>query len=300
MKSHRSEGVICLDGPCGLVYQIGIIACTVYEDESFRYEFTPNWQVIDLLEPPDFQGVPGFDLNARKEVYVRENITPTFISERAPSENRENLWQLLDDVGLDYLDKVEWLVRTNTRYIGDKLYVCAVESNGAKCESATSGSIASEPATSNTAISNAAASNNEISAEITEIVGVAQNSMAAELAILKRLCAGKPLMLKGQALNSEARCALHATLRALLEKTFAYREVKRKEGVQRAAKQGRVAGRKRKAIDILVLAETLEMYEAGTLDVLAATKRLGISKATFYRRLRERRETKKNKLDMNK
>jgi hypothetical protein len=293
MKSHRSEGVICLDGPRGLVYQIGIIACTVYKDESFRYEFTPNWQVIDLLEPPDFQGVPGFDLNARKEVYVRENITPTFISERAPSENRENLWQLLDDVGLDYLDKVEWLVRTNTRYIGDKLYVCAVESNGAKCESAISESIASEPATSNTAISNAAASNNEISAEITEIVGVTQNSMAAELAILKRLCAGKPLMLKGQTLNSEARRALHVTLRALLEKTFAYREVKRKEGVQRAAKQGRGAGRKRKAIDMLVLAETLEMYEAGTLDAPAATKRLGISKATFYRRLKERREIKK-------
>ena len=287
MKSHRSEGAICLDGPCGLVYQIGIIACTVYEDESFRYEFTPNWQVIDLLEPPDFQGVPGFDLDARREVYVRENITPTFISERAPSENRENLWQLLDNVGLDYLDKVEWLVRTNTRYIGDKLYVCAVESNGAKCESATSDS-----ATSNTVTSDAADSNKELSAEITEIVGVAQNSMTAELAILKRLCAGKPLMLKGQALNSEARWALHVTLRALLEKAFAYREAKRKDAVQRAAKQGRGAGRKRKAIDMLVLAETLEMYEAGTLDVLAATKRLGISKATFYRRLKERREQK--------
>ena len=86
MKSKTTKGMICLDGPYGLVYQIGIIAYTVFEDESFRYEFIPKWEVIDLLELPDFQGVPGFDLDVRKDVYVRENITPTFISERAPAE----------------------------------------------------------------------------------------------------------------------------------------------------------------------------------------------------------------------
>ena len=77
MKSKTTKGMICLDGPYGLVYQIGIIAYTVFEDESFRYEFIPKWEVIDLLELPDFQGVPGFDLDVRKDVYVRENITPS-------------------------------------------------------------------------------------------------------------------------------------------------------------------------------------------------------------------------------
>ena len=88
MKEKTTKGTISLDGPGGLVYDVGTIACTVREDETFRYVFVPNWAVIDLLQPPDFQGVPGFDLSLRKEEYVRENLR-----ERAGSfgESRRSL-----------------------------------------------------------------------------------------------------------------------------------------------------------------------------------------------------------------
>ena len=83
MRESTTTGMISLDGPGGLVYEVGAITYLVREDESFRYTFVPNWPVIDLLEPPLFQGVPGYDLSLRKTEYVRENVTPTFVSERA-------------------------------------------------------------------------------------------------------------------------------------------------------------------------------------------------------------------------
>lgn len=59
MRESTTTGMISLDGPGGLVYEVGAITYLVREDESFRYTFVPNWPVIDLLEPPLFQGVPG-------------------------------------------------------------------------------------------------------------------------------------------------------------------------------------------------------------------------------------------------
>ena len=47
MKEKTTKGTISLDGPGGLVYDVGTIACTVREDETFRYVFEPNWAVID-------------------------------------------------------------------------------------------------------------------------------------------------------------------------------------------------------------------------------------------------------------
>ena len=51
------------------------------------------------------------------------NMMPYFISERTPSEKREDLWELLEEVGLDYYDRFEWLLRTNMRCGTDNLIV---------------------------------------------------------------------------------------------------------------------------------------------------------------------------------
>ena len=53
---------------------------------------------------------------------MREHV-PALVADRAPASNREGLWELLDDCSMDYLDQLEWLIRTDTRYIGDSLYV---------------------------------------------------------------------------------------------------------------------------------------------------------------------------------
>lgn len=83
---------------------------------------------------------------------------------------------------------------------------------------------------------------------------------------------------------------LHGTLLALLVKSYAYRESKRKDAVCASDQGGVHAGRKRKALDKILLAETLDMYSRGVLDAEQAACRLDISMATFYRRLKEYRE----------
>ena len=260
MKESTTRGMISLDGFGGLVYDVGVIEYTVREDESFRYTFAPNWAVIDLLAPPLFQGVPGFDLSLRKELYVRDNITPTFVSERAPSENREGLWELLAACDMEYLDKIEWLIRTDTRYIGDGLYVRALGEGNAPTE-----------------------------ADVSEAIAGAANSEQAAREVLATLCQGGALLLDGEPVSDDARKVLHDVLLRMYEKAHRSREEKRSAGVRAAAERGAYAGRKRKPIDELLLREAVELYEARAIDAEEAAAKLGVSASTFFRRLKELR-----------
>ena len=260
MKESTTRGVISLEGPCGLVYDVGEMMYTVREDETFRYVFTPNWAVIDLLEPPDFQGVPGFDLDLRKDKYVRENVMPVFVSERAPSKNREDLWQMLEAQEMEYLDQLEWLIRTDTRYIGDKLYVRAPEDSPAPHE-----------------------------VDAASAIEHAANSEHAMRILLKALCRGADVLAGGVSVSNEGRRALHKVLLPLYEKACRQRERKRLRGVRAAADRGAYAGRKRKPVDEVVLREVFTLYDEGKVDVGEAAARLDISVSTFYRRLKERR-----------
>ena len=126
MRESVTAAQLCLDGRGGFTYVVALMRYIVREDETFRYELEPNYEVIDLLDSSDFQGIPGFDLSVRKTCYERDNRTPTLIADRAPMANREDLWSLLDECGMDYWDPLEWLVRSPRRYIGDKLYFRAV------------------------------------------------------------------------------------------------------------------------------------------------------------------------------
>src|SRR5574344_2111045 len=123
MQERLTQGVICLKDNHNFIYKIARIDYTEYENEEYSYSFTPFYNVIDMLPSSIFQGIPGLDLSVRKSVYERKNITPTFISERTPSENRENLYELLEECGMDYLNRLEWLIRTKRNYSGDKFFV---------------------------------------------------------------------------------------------------------------------------------------------------------------------------------
>ena len=68
-----------------------------FEDETYEYRFYPNYEIIGLLNDDIFQGIPGLNLDLRKEVYIRNNMTPVFISERTPGPNRENLYEMLEN-----------------------------------------------------------------------------------------------------------------------------------------------------------------------------------------------------------
>ena len=129
MKSVITSGLICVKDKLNLEYFLAKIEYQVNEDETFEYRFSPYYNVIELLDSSIFQGIPGLDLDLKKEVYIRKNKTPVFISERAPSENRENLIEMLESVDMDYLNQLEWLIRTNLKYSGDNMYVKRYENN---------------------------------------------------------------------------------------------------------------------------------------------------------------------------
>ena len=83
--------LICLNDEFNLTYKVAEITYIERDDESFEYEIKPNYSVIGLLDSKDFQGIPGLDIDLKKRSYVRKNVIPVFISERAPAKNREDL-----------------------------------------------------------------------------------------------------------------------------------------------------------------------------------------------------------------
>ena len=98
---YRNSGVIYALDRSGRKYAVSRIDFERYDEQNFQYIFSPEWSVIDSLPATIFQGIPGLDMSLRLEQYYRVNMTPYFISERTPSEGREDLWELLEEVGLD-------------------------------------------------------------------------------------------------------------------------------------------------------------------------------------------------------
>lgn len=263
MMSSITQGEICITSELGITYKLGLLTYELYEDESFVYRFKPRWAVIDLLEPPLFQGIPGFDLSQRRSEYVRENMVPTFISERAPSPNREHLWELLESVGMDYLNQLEWLIRTDTRYIGDSLYVVRADEHEKEPEG-------SQPLL-----------------QMEDLIRDAQNGEQAARETLSALGAESSLAVHGTRVGKKERKALHDTLTLLYEKSFRARERNRLSGVKRATDAKVYKGRKRKPIDELELREIAESHASGAITAKAAAEKLGVSVPTFYRRIKE-------------
>ena len=121
--SYVNSGIIKAVTKNGEKISVAQIDYQVFEEENFQYVFQPFWDVIDGLPASVFQGIPGIDMELRLERYYRVNYIPTFITERTPSKNREDLWELLESVELDYYDRFEWLLRTTMRSANDNLIV---------------------------------------------------------------------------------------------------------------------------------------------------------------------------------
>ena len=121
MRTYRSFGTICVKGPYNLVFALCDIEYILKEDDSFRYVFKPNYNVIELLDSKYFQGIPGLNLDLKEKEYIRDNMIPTFISERVPMKNREDYNELLELVGMDYMDPIEYLISYGL-YFGADLF----------------------------------------------------------------------------------------------------------------------------------------------------------------------------------
>ena len=258
MKESLTQGVICLNDDLGFVYRIARITYLEREDETFTYRFQPDYSVMELLAPPVFQGIPGLDLSRRKPEYMRENMTPVFISERTPGEGREDLWSLLESHGLSYLNRLEWLIRTETRYGGDRMYVERYDPDDWK---------------------------RTVLFEDMERMEVRAASLMQRL--LQAICLGHVVQADAFRVEDSNRKVFHVLLMALYGKERKYLREQRTSGIQKAAKQGRYTGRKRISLDAPKLEEVFSGYRKGRVTEAEAIHRLKVSRSTFFRRLRE-------------
>lgn len=254
MREITTHGDICLKGKYNLIYRVAEITYIEREDDKFVYEIRPDYSVIELLDAKDFQGIPGLNLDLKKESYVRENIVPTFISERTPGENREDLRKLLNDCNMEYLNRLEWLIRTDTQYSGDKLFVQRPETKNINVDS---------------------------------IKELGNRSAVICRKLLETICYGDIVSSSEICVSSTNRKQYYELLTTLYGTERKYLDSQRKVGIAESAGKGKYRGRIRIKIGTLESMEVFTDYRAQKISSIDAAKKLGISKSTFLRRYRE-------------
>lgn len=261
MRTVKTTGMICIRDNYNFEYHVSKIEYIEKEDESYSYLFTPNYSVIDLLPSSIFQGIPGLNLDLRKKEYRRDNMVPTFISERTPGENRVDLWELLEACNMTYLNRLEWLIRTDLRYSGDPLYVKRFEEQDEK---------------------------HMVSFE--QLESKEKRSVRLLEDMLVEICRGNDVGAGNFRIDDSNRFQIYYMLMALYQKEKGYLEKRKREGIKRSAKAGAYKGRKPIALDPLKAKEIFNAFQKGKISEAEALKTLGVSRSTFYRRLKELKE----------
>lgn len=276
---YRNSGIIYAVDCSGDKYAVSRVDFERFDEQNFQYIFSPEWSVIDTLPASIFQGIPGLDMSLRLERYYRVNMTPYFISERTPSEGREDLWELLDEVGLDYYDRFEWLLRSNMRCGTDNLIVeRAEEPRRIIFESIDLLPANLQP---NDCVS------------IKGLHSIATTSHQLRQYLLQILRSGAQLWDESEdRIISESESSMLMKLLMLQESLDNKRNKERhSEGVARAKSAGKYTGRKKLSVDPNLFDWIAADFDKKRISEDEALRRLGISRSTFYRRLKERKQS---------
>lgn len=258
MKETTTTGTICFKDDFGIVYKISKITYTEHADETFEYVFTPFYEVIDMLNADLFQGIPGLKLETHKKQYVRTNVIPTFIAERTPGKNRENLWELLETVGMTYLNQLEWLIRTDTTYSGDRLYVKRYEPADEK--------------------------------QLIKTNAVSRTILKSCRYLLDAICYGNDVESPEYTINDSNRKDIYHILYQLYANECKRVNANKRAGIRKGAEAGHYKGRKRKYANTPKMYDICDAFAKKKITEKEALDALGISRATFYRRLKALRQ----------
>ena len=274
VPTYVNSGIIKAVMKSGEKISVAQIDYQEFDEENFQYVISPYWEIVDGLPASVFQGIPGIDMDLRLKDYYRVNYIPTFIAERTPSESREDLWELLESVDLDYYDRFEWLLRTKMRAANDNLIVerRRIEETVGQF---TSG-IISGLQYGDKVIVESMESIADTTAGLTDVMF---NIVTSGIDVVTE---------SGQVL-------VDATTRAaMIPYMVAQRIMSRRErishqqaGIEQAKKDGKYAGRKPTPVDENVLRQVAKELDEGIITVEEAMKRTKInSRSTFYRKLR--------------
>ena len=272
--SYVNSGIIKAVMKNGEKISVAQIDYQEFDEENFQYVIIPYWDIIDGLPASVFQGLPGIDMELRLDHYYRVNYIPVFITERTPSENREDLWEILESVGLDYYDRFEWLLRTTMRAANDNLIV------ERRRESPIVEMFSPERLP-------ALQYGDRVIVDSLEQIGDTTAGFADN--IFTAVTNGVDIVsqegdvLVGMIARS-AMVSVAVTQRILERREYAS---KRRAGIEQAKKNGKYTGRKPVEVDEKVLRQVNQELKAGLITVEEAMKRTKIgSRSTFYRKVR--------------
>lgn len=259
MRKLTTMGFICLEDDYKFIYKIAKIEYEEWEDGAFNYTFRPFYNVIDMLPDRLFQGIPGLDLSLKKSVYERKNIVPTFIAERTPSERREDLWALMEESGMQALNRLEWLIKTNKRYSGDRFFVIPFDGK------------------------------DTVSYKERSMYDLVKRSDALNKKLLEIICFGDYLYADDIIIDDKSRLYYYRLLMPMYIREFERKKRLKICGIEKAKEQNVYKGRRQIKIDPLLFDRVANDYLNGKISADQASLILKISRATFFRRLRERK-----------
>ncbi len=273
--SYVNSGIIKAVMKSGEKISVAQIDYQEFDEENFQYVISPYWEIVDGLPASVFQGIPGIDMELRLKDYYRVNYIPTFIAERTPSENREDLWELLESVDLDYYDRFEWLLRTKMRAANDNLIV-----ERRRIEE-TVGQFAS-------GIISGLQYGDKVIVESMETI--ADTTAGLTDGMFNIITSGIDVITESGQVLVDAM-----TRAAMIPYMVAQRIMARRErlshqqaGIEQAKKNGKYAGRKPTPVDENVLRQVAKELDEGIITIEEAMKRTKInSRSTFYRKLRD-------------
>lgn len=271
---YVNSGIIKAVMKSGEKVSVAQIDYQEFDEENFQYVISPYWDIVDGLPSNVFQGIPGIDMDLRLKDYYRVNYIPTFISERTPSESREDLWELLDSVGLDYYDRFEWLLRTKLRAANDNLIV------ERRRMQETIREFASDVVSTLQYGDKVVVDSLEAIADTT--AGLAENMfniVVSGVDVVTRT--GQTVV---DAITRASMVPYMITQRILSRRE---RMANRQEGIEQAKKNGKYTGRKPIEVDEKTLRQVAKELDEGIITVDEAMKRAKISsRSTFYRKLK--------------
>lgn len=272
--SYVNSGIIKAVMKTGEKISIAQIDYQEFDEENFQYVISPYWEIIDGLPSSVFQGIPGIDMDLRLEKYYRVNYIPTFIAERTPSENREDLWELLEAVGLDYYDRFEWLLRTTMRAANDNLIV----------EKRRESQVIEEFMSERLPMLQYG---DKLIVEAMEAIADTATGFMDD--IFTVVTSGVDMI------NQNGEIIIDKTARegmvpvVVTQRIIARREyaANRRAGIEQAKKKGKYTGRKPIEVDEQVLRQVNQEFKERLITIEEAMRRAKIgSKSTFYRRVR--------------
>ena len=272
---YRNVGIIKVYDRYNRNYSVGEIIFERFDDQNFQYIIKPYWKFINQLPRGLFQGIPGINMDLRKEAYYRVNMTPTFISMRTPSESRENVKELMRAVGLDYYDRFEWLLRSEMKCGDDNLLVIRKPIDNLRSKSLEM-------------FENRYLHPGDV-VEIEKLSDMQSTNAKLIEDLFSLLHSGVQIYIRSENryIDDNERTTMLYLLKNMLECVDRNNKNRRIAGIEVAKQNGKYTGRKPIEVDEQLLKQIANAFLNNHMSEQEAMSKLGInSRSTFYRKIK--------------